>query len=139
MSKVNSSMHLDVPAEKVWDMIGQFKALADWHPAVESSALEEGGQVRRLSLLGGGTIVERLERLDDRSFRYRYAIEQSPLPVSNYVSELQVKKDKDGKGCTVEWSSEFEPFGASSSEAENVIRGIYEAGLANLRTMFGGR
>lgn len=139
MSKVKSSMHLNVPAAKVWELIGQFKALADWHPAVESSELEEGGKVRRLNLSGGGVIVERLEKLDDQSFRYRYAIEESPLPVSNYVSELQVREDENGSGSIVEWSSEFDPSGASATEAEDVIRGIYDAGLANLRMLFGGR
>nr|MBA3732596.1 SRPBCC family protein [Gammaproteobacteria bacterium] len=48
-TKVNSTTHLDVPAEQVWQMIGQFKSFADWHPAVEKSELEQGGSVRRLS------------------------------------------------------------------------------------------
>src|SRR5919106_3935853 len=89
-TKVSSSTHLSVPAEKVWELIGQFNALADWHPAFEKSELEQGGKVRRLSLVGGGTIVERLERIDDETFRYRYSIVDSPLPVANYVSELKV-------------------------------------------------
>lgn len=137
-SKVNSTTHLDVPAEQVWQMIGQFKSFADWHPAVEKSELEQGGMVRRLSLIGGGTIVERLERIDDESFKYRYSIVDSPLPVANYVSELRVVKDDSGTGCSVEWSSEFAPAGgASASDAEKAIRDVYEAGLNNLQTLFG--
>jgi carbon monoxide dehydrogenase subunit G len=136
-TRVNSTTHLNVPAEKVWELIGQFKALADWHPAVEKSELEQGGQVRRLSLVDGGIIVERLERTDDETFTYRYSIIESPLPVANYMSELRVVKDESGKGCRVEWSSEFDPSGASASDAEKVIRDIYEAGLKNLRTLFG--
>lgn len=136
-SKVNSTTHLNVPAEKVWELIGQFKAFADWHPSVEKSELEQGGKVRRMSLVGGGTLVERLERIDDESFRYRYSIVDSPLPVANYVSELRVVKDDSGQGCRVEWSSEFEPVGTSASDAEKVIRDVYETGLKNLQTMFG--
>jgi hypothetical protein len=138
-TRVSSSTHIDVPAQRVWELIGQFKALADWHPSVEKSELEQGGKMRRLSLVGGGTIVERLERIDDESFKYSYSIVDSPFPVANYVAELRVVKDESGKGCRVEWSSEFEPKGASVSEAEKVIRGVYEAGLKNLQTMFGGR
>lgn len=48
-----------------------------------------------------------------------------------------MEENKDGKSCTVEWSSSFEPAGASESEAVKVIRGIYEAGFDNLRKMFG--
>lgn len=137
-TKVNSTTHLNVPAEKVWERIGQFKALADWHPSVEKSELEQGGQVRRVSLVGGGTIVERLERIDDESFKYRYSFVDSPFPVSDYVSELKVTKDESGNGCDVEWSSEFSPTGASASDAQKVIRDVYEAGLKNLQTLFRG-
>jgi hypothetical protein len=48
-----------------------------------------------------------------------------------------VEESKDGKSCDVEWSSTFEPAGASEPEAVKVIRGIYEAGFENLRKMFG--
>ncbi len=136
-STVNSKTHLHVPAEKVWQFIGQFKRFADWHPAVEKSELEQGGKVRRVSLVGGGTIVERLERTDDETFTYRYSIVDSPLPVTNYVSELRVVKDESGKGCQVEWSSEFDPLGTSPPDAEKVIRDVYEAGLKNLQALFG--
>ncbi len=135
-TRINSTTQLNVPAEKVWELIGQFNALPEWNPAVEKSELEQGGRVRRLKLLGGGTIVERLERSDDESFKYRYSIVDSPWPVANYVSELKVVKDDSGKGCRVEWSSEFEPAGASASDAEQAVRGVYEAGLKNLRAMF---
>jgi hypothetical protein len=125
-----------VPAEKVWELIGGFNALADWHPAVENSELEEGGHVRRLSLVGGGTIVERLERLDDDSFRYRYSIIDSPLPVADYVAELRVQKDDSGEGCEVQWSSEFNASGASVTDAEKAIKDIYNAGFENLKKIF---
>ena len=52
------------------------------------------------------------------------------------MAELRVRRDESGNGCDVEWSSEFEPAGASASEAEKVIRGIYDAGFANLRNLF---
>jgi hypothetical protein len=77
-----------------------------------------------------------LERIDDEPFKYRYSIVDSPLPVSNDVSELRVTKDGSGNGDNVEWSGEFSPVGASAPDAERVIRGVYEAGLKNLQTQF---
>jgi len=35
LTKVSSTTHLNGPAEKVWELIGQFKSVADWHPAAE--------------------------------------------------------------------------------------------------------
>ncbi len=136
MAKVNSSMHLDVPVEKMWELIGKFNGLPNWHPAVESSELEDGGETRKLSLVGGGSIVEKLQKHDDDNYTYSYSIENSPLPVANYVSQLRVVRD--GDGCSIEWGSEFTPAGASESDAVKVVQGIYQAGFDNLKKMFGG-
>ena len=137
MTKLSLTTHIPISAEKLWDIIGHFNALPDWHPAVESSELEEGGKVRRLALAGGGTIVERLERIDDSERLYRYSIVESPWPVANYVAELHVRPDDDGTGCTAEWSSNFEPKGVSINDATQFIQGIYQAGFDNLRKLFG--
>ena len=118
-------------------MIGRFNALHDWHPGIERSDLAEGGKVRRLALVGGGEIVERLEKIDDTGHTYRYTIESSPLPVANYVAEIRVSENPEG-GCMVEWSSDFEAKGAPEADATRVIRDIYTAGFDNLRKLFGG-
>ena len=137
MPKVSMSTHLPSSVDQVWDAIGGFNAIANWHPAVETSQLSDGGETRTLSLAGGGKIVERLERLDDQGRSYRYSIVDSPLPVSNYSAEIRVVPSEDGKGCSVEWSSEFAAEGASDQEASQVIQGIYQAGFDNLKKMFG--
>ena len=88
MSKVSMTTKVAVSAAQIWDLIGGFNALPDWHPAVEKSVLEEGGTVRRLSLAGGGEIVERLEQSDDDGRVYTYSILESPLPVAGYVATI---------------------------------------------------
>ena len=124
-------------ADDVWKLIGQFNALPDWHPAVTSSKLEDGGRIRRLSLLGGGEIVERLEQIEQGDRLYRYSIVSGPLPVANYTATLRVKEDGKGK-ATVEWSSEFDPAGATETDATAAVQEIYKAGFENLRKLFGG-
>ena len=138
MAKVSSTTELPVPAKTVWAVIGNFNALPDWHPAVEKSELkkEDGATVRKLSLMGGGTIEEKLEQIDDKERRYTYTIISGPLPVNNYTSTLSVRDS--GKGCSVEWSSDFEAKGAPEGDAVAAITGIYEAGFENLKKMFGG-
>ncbi len=137
MSTLTVTTRLGVPADQVWELIGHFNALPDWHPAVEKSELEEGGSVRRLTLAGGGSIVERLERTSDDERVYRYSIVESPLPVANYSAEIRIHAAEDGQSCTVDWSSDFDPAGATPDKAVETIRGIYEAGFENLRKMFG--
>lgn len=136
MPKVTMSESLNVSADQVWQMIGHFNALPDWHPAVEKSELKEQGQTRTLSLAGGGTIVEKLEEKDDRSRTYTYSIVDSPLPVKNYTSTIKVTGE--GDSAIVEWSSEFDAAGVGDNDAMKAIEGVYQAGLDNLKKMFGG-
>lgn len=140
MTKVSMTTELNVPADEVWKLIGGFNAVPDWHPAVTKSQTEGEGQgsVRRLSLAGGGTIVERLESVDNDERLYSYSIVDSPLPVSNYKATIRVREKGDGMSTVVEWSSEFSPLGASESDASKVIQGIYDAGFQNLKKLFGG-
>jgi carbon monoxide dehydrogenase subunit G len=138
MTKVSTTTHVPVPAEKIWDIVGRFNGVADWHPGFEKCELEEGGEIRRLTLVGGGSIVERLEKIDEDEHVYRYSILESPLPIANYVAELRVRPDEDGTGSTVEWSSEFEPKGVSAAEAMQLLQGVYQAGFDNLKKLFGG-
>jgi len=127
---------LNVAPDEVWKLIGGFNTLPDWHPAIEKSELEEEGSMRRLSLVGGGTVVEKLVKLDDKERVYSYSIIDSPLPVANYVATIRVKDDGEGS-TTVEWSSEFVAEGAAENEAMDVIAGIYQTGFDNLKKMFG--
>jgi Polyketide cyclase / dehydrase and lipid transport len=139
MAKLSLSTTLPVPARTVWDAIGGFNSLAKWHPAVAKSeeSKEGAATIRRLTLHGGGSIIDRLEGKDDKKRTYTYSIVAGSLPVAAYKATLHVEENKDGKSCKIEWSSTFEPSGASEPEAVKVIRGIYEAGFENLRKMFG--
>ncbi len=134
------SIEINVSADEVWKLIGELNAVPDWHPAVSESHTEGKGKgsVRRLSLAGGGTIIERLERIDDDERLYSYSIVDSPLPVSDYSATIGVRDKGDGTARVVEWSSEFRPSGASESEASKVIQGIYDAGFEILKKIFGG-
>jgi len=136
MTKVSMSTNLNVSADQVWKLIGGFNALPDWHPAVEKSELTEEGQTRTLSLAGGGTIVEKLEKVDDDARTYSYSIVDSPLPVANYTATIKVSGE--GDNSTIEWSSEFDPAGAPEQDAMKAIEGIFQAGFDNLKKMFSG-
>jgi hypothetical protein len=134
MSEVSLSKRFPVSVEKLWELIGGFNALPQWHPAVARSELEEGGSVRRLALVGGGEIVERLEKMSEDEFSYTYSIIDSPLPVRDYSSTLKLEDDGEG-GCRVTWSGRFQSSGVAEPDAMKVVEGIYRAGFDNLRKM----
>jgi uncharacterized protein YndB with AHSA1/START domain len=134
MAKVSVSEKIPANAQQVWEMIGNFNSLADWHPAIEKSELEEGGSVRRLTMPDGTTIVETLTSEDGKERIYEYLIPDGQLPLSGYKAFIRVVEDDDGN-CTATWESEFEP---QAPNAEDMVTGLYQAGFDNLRKMFGG-
>ena len=137
---VTLSTPLPVSAKQVWDLIGSFNALPNWHPIVERSEVKEDKPTRTttrtLHLVGGGTVVEKLTAMDDDEKVYSYEILESPLPVKGYKATLRVHED--GTGSKVEWSSDFEAVGASNDDAVKAIQDIYDAGFENLKKIFGG-
>ena len=138
MANVSVTQDLPVPAQMVWATIGRFNAMPDWHPAVEKSeqSKDGGNTIRKLHLVGGGEIVEKLEMVDDKERLYSYSIQSGPLPVANYTASIRVRDT--GAGCSVEWSSEFDAAtGVPENDATAAIRGVYEAGFENLKRMFG--
>jgi Polyketide cyclase / dehydrase and lipid transport len=116
--------------EALWKKIGDFCGIADWHPAIEKCVLSADGKQRTLSLKGGGTIVERLENLDDANRAYTYTIVSGPLPVANYHSTISVSPDP--KGSSLKWAGTYDAKGASDADAKKVIDGIYDAGEKGL-------
>lgn len=135
---VTETVQLAAPADKVWDKIKDFDKWQGWHPAVASTKITKGsdnkvGEVRVLSLNGGGEITETLTGFDGAAKSTSYNIDASPLPVDHYASTLSVAA-KDG-GALVTWTSTFDAKGAPDADAQKVISGVYRAGLDNLKKM----
>jgi hypothetical protein len=139
MTLVSEAAKLYVPARRVWETIGDFVEVARWHPSVHESEEDWDGaqRLRKLDILAGQPLVERLEDHDDDAMRYSYTIVSGPLPVRDYESTLSVHCD-DATSCTVEWNGRFAPDGAPEAEAVELIRGIYRKGLEHLRFTLGG-
>jgi hypothetical protein len=117
----------------VWEVVGGFCAIKNWHPAVaECEEITEGDDVFRiLTLQDGGKIKERLTDKGDTS--YSYEIVESPLPVKNYKATLKVGEDDEENRVEIMWKSEFDANGASDDEAKQVIVGIFEDGVKGIK------
>jgi hypothetical protein len=140
MSEVHVNEPIAAPAAKVWELVRDFGGVTKWGgPAIQSCAVEGAGvgAVRRIGLPGGIAIAERLEAFDDAGRSLSYAIvEKSPVPVRDYLSTIRIVEDGP-QACRVDWSSTFEPDGASPEQAQAMVRGIYTGGIAGLRKVLG--
>lgn len=147
--KVTETITIDAPAATVWARIKDFGALKDWHPGVADSPADKGnavGSVRTLTLKGGGSLTETLERYDDAQMRFSYrAKDGGALPVTNYTSTMTVTGD--GAKSVVEWRGAFyrgfpnndPPPDQNDEAAVKAVTGVYQAGLANLKKLVEGK
>jgi len=135
MTKVTVCTKVMAPAEEVWRLVGGWNALPDWHPAVETSVIEEGGHRRRVKLADGSEIVEQLEKFDGEAKTYTYSIVGGTMPLSDYRSTITVSRE--GEKSTIEWSTSFRPLGVPENEITRMLEQFYQAGFDNLRKLLG--
>ncbi|WGF90066.1 SRPBCC family protein [Marinivivus vitaminiproducens] len=143
MPKAFASTVVDADAETVWRRIRDFGALADWHPGIADSAVDDGrpgdeaGVVRTLHLADGAEIRERLVSISDDERSYAYVFVSAPFPVQNYHSTIRVTPVTDGNRAFVAWHGSFD---CDTEEAATWIEtfgdGVYMGGLRALRDSF---
>ena len=133
MAVVKVVEDINGPADQVWTAISDFGGIKVGGPITSFEVEGKGvGMVRTIGM-GGGRVVERLDRHDaeDRVFSYSIVNDDCPLPVSAYSSTVTVTDKGDGT-CSVDWTGTFEPKG-SEAEAAAVVEGIYRGGIAGAR------
>jgi len=146
MAKVYRSTVLDAPAERVWRDLRDFNGLANWHPLITLSRIENNhpadkvGCVRNYQLRDGARIREKLLSLSDYDFSCVSAILESPMDVSDYVATLRLFPVTEGNRCFVEWWAEFDgPPEKVAELSETVGNGMFQDGFDALKKRYGQR
>jgi len=141
--KVIETIAIDAPADAVWQRLQHFNDMS-WHPAVERVSATDGdtvGSIRTITLKGGGTIIESLEKYDAAARQYAYRMKDpGPVPVNNYTSTIHVTATGD-RTSQVEWRGAFyraflnndPPADQNDEAAVKAVTGIYKSGLDALK------
>ncbi|WP_343719912.1 SRPBCC family protein [Achromobacter dolens] len=137
---VYTSAIVQAPLAKVWPLFRDFNGLAEWHPGIAHSRLEEGGRhdaigsVRYLSLKPSGFVREQLLMLDDPGTALRYSIIETDLPMRDYVAGINLRAITESGTTLVEWWADFrvEADADLQAVATAVGQGVFAAGLAAL-------
>lgn len=127
MTKVTVETRFIAPAQEVWRLVSGWNALPAWHPAVETSVLEEGGHRRRLKLVDGTEITEQLEEFDGEAQTYTYSIVASSLPLTDYRSNHQ--RPSRGREVHNRMVDHLQAGRRAGNGADQVSRGVLQAGL----------
>ncbi|MCB1622523.1 MAG: SRPBCC family protein [Thiothrix sp.] len=154
---VEGTVTIDAPADKVWALVRDFSKVGEWVPPVKSVVMQ-GDDVRVLTLQDGHTITEQLngENDENKTLRYRiidmqvlesldfngHKVQRTSLPVDTYTSIIKVTAN-DADSSKVSWSGKFYPVwsfdppapdGLGDEDAIFAIKGLYQIGLATLKS-----
>ena len=142
MVKVVRSTIVDAPIHEVWNVLRDFNGHDSWHPAVAYSAIERSeepdrvGCVRRFKLQDGAELSEKLLTLSDMEQSYSYCLIDTPIPLLNYVSHVNLYPVTDGNATFWQWQSTFTtPAGEREALSDMVGKDIYEAGFEAIRSL----
>lgn len=146
MVQVVCSTVIERPVDDVWAMLRDFNGHDQWHPAIASSAIERSlasdlvGCVRRFKLRDGSELREQLLTLSDIEQCYSYCLLDTPVPLFNYVSHVNLYPITDGDHTFWQWKSKFTtPVGREDEMASMVAKDIYEAGFEAIREQLSGQ
>ena len=142
--EVASSGLIDAPLDKLWKLLSDFNNIAQWHPDVTESHLESGsgreaGSVRSIRLRNGVSIRERLLAISPEDHFYRYSVIESPLPIKDHDSTVQVAA-LDISQSQITWTAKFQVIeGDAKALADAVRTGVLDLGIEGLRRAVAGK
>ncbi len=142
MIRVARSTVIAAPLARVWALLRDFNAHAEWHPAVAESAIEADepadlvGAVRAFRLADGGFLREQLIALSDQEPSLTYCLLEAPLPLHFYVATMRLRPVTADDRTLLQWESRFAPPPVQAAALERLVETIYEAGMTALRARF---
>jgi hypothetical protein len=136
-ASLSRSVEVDAAPSKVWSVVGPFCAIKDWHPVVGSCSETGKPPVRMLETKDGKTTFVELEVARNETARfYSYSFQASPFPVTHYIGTIWVVPAADAGRSTVLWTGTYTPLPGKEKEANDAFAGVYDSGLAALKTRF---
>jgi uncharacterized protein YndB with AHSA1/START domain len=139
VSVVRSTV-IDAPLARVWELVRDFNGFDRWLPMLAESRLEDGrsadqvGCVRGLRLQDGAALREQLLSLSDRDHRLVYCLYETPIPLINYVAEIELKPVTDEDHTFWRWQARFDtPPGQERALERLIVENVFEAGFAQAR------
>ena len=137
------SVTVNAPPARAWATVNRWDALQSWCPAFEKTEIVSGGtdvgSIRAITLANGPTFTEELLAVDSSAMTLRYKIVDSPLPIVEYVSGMQVVSVKEGTSEII-WVGSYKrlakdnPGPDANDEAMlKLVGGLYKACLANAK------
>lgn len=133
---VTRTVELGASQRDLWQVIGGFYTIHQWHPDIKRIEIPEAQTTTRelrrvLTFEGQPKTIEELVSMDDDECCYRYKWHAGAWgqEVKNYHATLRVFAGDLDRTCIVQWSSEFD-------HQTDAISAFYENGFRELSARF---
>lgn len=122
-------------ADAIWATISAGGDVHRWFPVIQSCRLEGSGEgaARFCTMIDGNELKERIVEVNHAVRRFRYAIDQHPLPAENVIASIDVRDTGNGQ-TSITWGAEFEASEESLPQLKEMLEGLYMQGIQSLET-----
>lgn len=127
--QVKRSLELPTSTPQVWQLIGDFCDIDDWHPKVSSCALKvmDGSLARVLTIDTGDQMIQK-RIAQEEGLSYTYRTVSSSLPIENFTATLSIQP---GESLLIEW---FANFSTDDPAMERIVVNDIETGLSAIES-----
>ena len=134
LSQASCAVTIHVPADVIWYVISDFGAACEYLDMVVNCTVEDEGvgARRTLTYVDGSTIVERLETLNEATWRLSYAL-LTDSPFGNCLTTMAVRALEPYQQAELVWSASFQPVGIPASEAVALLESALAANCLSLK------
>ena len=127
--KVHRTLQLSSSSTEVWNVVGDFCDIDDWHPYMQACALKviEGRLHRSVTTVDGAEHLEKRIAAEP-GLSYTYEIVDAPLPIENFTATFSIESLD---GSLISWSARFS---ADDPKMEAVVTEMLDTGIAAIES-----
>jgi uncharacterized protein YndB with AHSA1/START domain len=134
--KANVSRTIAVPPNAVWAVIAQGGDVHRWFgAAITTCELTGEGEsaARQCTMANGALLKERILQVDHDGRRFRYAVDEHPLPASDVVATITVAEAPDGQ-THISWGADYAAAPGQDVLMREALETLYAQGIQSLET-----
>lgn len=84
-------------------------------------------------MANGAKLKERILEVDHDARRFRYAVDEHPLPAQDVVATITVAEAPNGQ-TTVSWGADYTAAPGQDAMMQETLEGLYAQGIQSLET-----
>ena len=139
MKSVVTTMTINAPSEKVWEVIAKGNGLEKWFSAIESCELEglaKPGTRRICKTFQGNVLKETILAVDNDAMVFQYSIdEQDMLPTKDVLGTIHVTKLSTTE-TNITWLANYNLLDESMEEAVATgLDQLYQGGIKGIEEL----